>query len=105
MHTRVAFIGLGVMGAPMAAHLARAGHQVHVFNRTREKAEALAREHPVVVCSSPKDAATDSDIVITCVGNDEDVRSVVVGNDGVLAGMPPYSILIDHTTTSAELAR
>ena len=84
MTHRIAFLGLGVMGAPMASHLARAGHQVTVFNRTRAKAEALAQQVDVSVADSPHAAALDCNVVLMCVGNDDDVRSVVFGEDGVL---------------------
>ena len=106
---KVAFLGLGVMGWPMAGHLALAGHTVTVFNRTAAKAQAwvqafaaTGRAHHV---STPREAAQGADIVLMCVGNDDDVRSVVLGPDGALAGMQSGSILIDHTTASAQLAR
>ena len=106
---KVAFLGLGVMGWPMAGHLALAGHTVTVFNRTAAKAQAwvqacaaTGRAHHA---STPREAAQGADIVLMCVGNDDDVRSVVLGPDGALAGMQSGSILIDHTTASAQLAR
>ncbi|MCC3861916.1 NAD(P)-dependent oxidoreductase [Pseudemcibacter aquimaris] len=102
---KVSFIGLGVMGYPMAGHLKNAGHDVTVYNRTSAKAEKWAAEYNGAYAKTPKDAATESEIVFICVGNDDDVRSVVYGDDGILAGMEPGSILIDHTTTSAILAR
>jgi 3-hydroxyisobutyrate dehydrogenase len=102
---RVAFVGLGVMGHPMAGHLARAGHAVRVFNRSSARAEAWCREYGGSPAESPAAAARDAEFVLLCVGNDQDVRSVAHGERGVLAGMPPGSILIDHTTASAELAR
>jgi len=105
MNQRVAFIGLGVMGAPMARHLARAGHLLVLFNRTRAKADALAADLTATAADTPAAAANGCDFVMTCVGNDDDVRSVVLGDDGALAGMQPGSVLIDHTTTSADLAR
>jgi 3-hydroxyisobutyrate dehydrogenase-like beta-hydroxyacid dehydrogenase len=105
MTMNVAFLGLGVMGGPMALHLARAGHRVTVYNRTRAKADALAAQASVTVVDTPRQAASDREVVLMCVGNDDDVRSVVHGPDGALAGMPVDSVLIDHTTTSAELAR
>lgn len=101
----IAFIGLGVMGYPMAAHLVRAGHRVTVFNRSGWKAEAWAKETGGRVAASPELAAEHADLVMTCVGNDDDVRAVTFGADGVLAGMKPEAVLVDHTTTSAELAR
>jgi len=101
----VAFIGLGVMGAPMAGHLAAAGHQVAVWNRTGAKADAWAEAHRGRVADSPADAARGAEFVFTCVGNDDDVRAVVSGAAGVLAGMAPGAVLVDHTTASAGLAR
>lgn len=101
----VAFIGLGTMGYPMAGHLQKAGHEVCVFNRTKAKAEAWQKEFQGKTADTPRDAACGAQFVFLCVGNDEDVRSVVYGENGVLAGMSPGSVLIDHTTTSAVLAR
>ncbi|EKO3470086.1 NAD(P)-dependent oxidoreductase [Vibrio fluvialis] len=100
----VAFIGLGVMGFPMAGHLSQAGYRTNVFNRTESKARQWAQQFSGEFFSTPKAAATECDIVFLCVGNDDDVRSVVYGANGVLAGMEPGSVLVDHTTTSAELA-
>ncbi|MBO1250393.1 NAD(P)-dependent oxidoreductase [Comamonas denitrificans] len=106
---KVAFLGLGVMGWPMAGHLALAGHTVTVFNRTAAKAQAWAQAFAATGrahhASTPREAAQGADIVLMCVGNDDDVRSVVLGPDGALAGMQSGSILIDHTTASAQLAR
>ncbi|MBL8201762.1 MAG: NAD(P)-dependent oxidoreductase [Chromatiales bacterium] len=102
---RVGFIGLGVMGYPMAGHLARAGHAVTVYNRTASKAAAWVREHGGQAAPSPAAASRDAEIVFTCVGDDDDLRSVVLGPDGALAGMTPGATLIDHTTASATLAR
>lgn len=104
---RVTFLGLGVMGHPMAGHLARAGHHVTVYNRTAAKAEAWAREYGGVAAATPASAARDADIVFACVGNDEDLRAVVLGGpvDGAFAGMKPGAIFVDHTTASAEVAR
>ncbi|BBN81739.1 oxidoreductase [Pseudoalteromonas sp. A25] len=104
MSMKVAFIGLGVMGYPMAGHLARAGHQVCVYNRTVEKAQKWASEHQSGYANTPVEAAKDADIVFMCVGNDDDLRSVVYGETGVLAGMQEGAILVDHTTTSAKVA-
>lgn len=101
----VAFIGLGTMGYPMAGHLQKAGHEVCVFNRTKAKAEAWREEFQGKTADTPRDAAHGAQFVFLCVGNDDDVRSVVYSENGVLAGMAPGSILIDHTTTSAVLAR
>jgi 3-hydroxyisobutyrate dehydrogenase len=100
----IAFIGLGVMGYPMAGHLANAGHSVRVFNRTKTKANQWAQEFSGVATDTPAEAAQGSDLVFVCVGNDDDVRSVIYGDDGALAGMAANSILVDHTTTSALLA-
>jgi len=102
---RVAFLGLGVMGHPMAGHLARAGHAVTVYNRTAAKASAWVAEYGGAAAATPREAAAGADIVFACVGNDDDLRSVVLGADGALAGMKPGSIFVDHTTASAEVAR
>ena len=102
---KVAFVGLGVMGYPMAGHLAKAGHDVVVYNRTAPKAEAWVGEHGGASASTPAAAAAGRDIVFMCVGNDDDVRSVSYGDDGILAGMASGAILVDHTTDSADLAR
>ncbi|PWI33262.1 2-hydroxy-3-oxopropionate reductase [Vibrio albus] len=100
----VAFIGLGVMGFPMAGHLSSAGFSTKVYNRTTEKARAWAKHFSGEFADTPKQAAEGADVVAVCVGNDNDVRAVVYGSDGVLAGMKKGSVLVDHTTTSAELA-
>ena len=102
---RVAFIGLGVMGHPMAGHLARAGHQVTVYNRTGAKSAAWAAEHGGTSAATPRQAADKADIVFACVGNDADLRSVTLGADGAFAGMAPGAVFVDHTTASAEVAR
>jgi 3-hydroxyisobutyrate dehydrogenase len=102
---KLAFLGLGVMGYPMAGHLAKAGHDVTVFNRTAAKAEAWVKEYGGAHRASPAAAASGAEIVFTCVGNDDDVRHVVRGEQGALAGMRGGGILVDHTTASAELAR
>ena len=102
---RVAFIGLGVMGSPMAAHLAKAGHQVTVYNRTTAKAEAWAAQHGGAFKATPREAAAGAQIVFACVGNDEDLRSVTLGADGAFAGMQPGAVFVDHTTASANVAR
>ena len=102
---RVAFLGLGVMGYPMAGHLARAGHSVTVYNRTAAKAQAWAAEFGGTAAASPRDAAAGADMVFACVGNDDDLRSVVLGESGALAGMAPGAVFVDHTTASAEVAR
>ena len=103
--TRVGFCGLGVMGYPMAGHLASAGHSVSVYNRTSARADAWVAEHSGTTFPTPREVAANSDIVMLCVGNDADVRAVVLGPDGVLAGAHSGVIVVDHTTTSAELAR
>ncbi len=102
---RIAFIGLGVMGFPMAGHLARAGHDVTVYNRTAGKARRWCERHGGRAAETPALAADGAGIVFTCVGNDDDVRSVVTGDDGVLAAIGEGAILVDHTTASAALAR
>ena len=101
----VAFIGLGVMGYPMAGHLAAAGHHVTVYNRTSEKADKWVAAHGGQKVETPREAAAHAAFVFTCVGNDDDLRAVVLGADGALAGMSAGAILVDHTTTSAEVAR
>ncbi|XQW83619.1 NAD(P)-dependent oxidoreductase [Thalassotalea piscium] len=101
----VTFIGLGVMGYPMAGHLVKAGYNVTVYNRTNEKALAWQQDYQGQVALTPKEAAQNSDMVFICVGNDNDVRDVVLGENGALAGMNKQTILVDHTTASAELAR
>lgn len=102
---KVAFIGLGVMGYPMAGHLASQGHDVTVFNRSPEKARQWTHEHNGDLASTPHDAAQGCDIVFSCVGNDDDLRSVILGEKGALSGMSKGSILVDHTTASAQVAR
>jgi len=102
---KVAFVGLGVMGYPMAGHLAKAGHDVVVYNRTAPKAEAWVGEHGGASAATPAAAAAGRAIVFMCVGNDAAVRSVSYGDDGILAGMASGAILVDHTTDSADLAR
>ena len=102
---RVAFIGLGVMGFPMAGHLASAGLDVTVYNRTPAKAEAWVATHGGQMAPTPAEAAKGAELVFTCVGNDVDLSAVVTGADGAAAGMDKDAILIDHTTTSADIAR
>ena len=102
---KTAFLGLGVMGHPMAGHLARAGHDVCVFNRTAAKAQAWAKEYGGRFAPTPREAAAGADFVFCCVGNDDDLRSVVLGEQGGLAGMKPGAIFVDHTTASAAVAR
>jgi len=102
---KVAFLGLGVMGYPMAGHLVRAGHAVTVYNRTAAKAEAWVKEYGGAAAATPAAAAAGADIVFSCVGNDDDLRSVVLGDTGAFAGMKAGAIFVDHTTASAEVAR
>jgi 3-hydroxyisobutyrate dehydrogenase-like beta-hydroxyacid dehydrogenase len=107
--THVAFIGMGVMGYPMAGHLASAGHAVTVYNRSPAKAQAwvaeFAKSKAPKSAPTPREAAAGADIVFCCVGNDDDLRSVIFGADGALAGMKAGAILVDHTTASADVAR
>ena len=103
---KVAFLGLGVMGYPMAGHLkAKGGHDVTVYNRTFAKAESWAKQHGGHAAKTPREAALDCDFVFACVGNDDDLRSVVLGPDGAFAGMKKGAIFVDNTTASAEVAR
>ncbi len=102
---RIAFIGLGVMGYPMAGHVARHGHSVCVYNRTGAKAERWCAEHGGTSAPTPRQAADGADVVLCCVGNDDDVRSVMYGDDGIFAGVSRGAIVVDHTTASAGLAR
>jgi 3-hydroxyisobutyrate dehydrogenase-like beta-hydroxyacid dehydrogenase len=105
MTTKVAFIGLGVMGFPMAGWLSKAGHELTVFNRTAGKAERWRGEYEGAVAAAPGQAAAGADIVFTCVGDDPDLAEVVLGRGGVLQSMRPGALLVDHTTASADLAR
>ena len=102
---QVAFIGLGVMGFPMAGHLALAGHAVTVYNRTDAKAQAWVNEFEGSLAATPREAAHGADIVFCCVGNDADLRSVTLHADGAFAGMKPGAVFVDHTTASATIAR
>ncbi len=102
---RAAFLGLGVMGHPMAGHLARAGHRVTVFNRTAAKAQAWVETYGGAAAPTPRDAAAGADFVFACVGNDDDLRAVTLGPDGAFAGMKPGAVFVDHTTASAAVAR
>lgn len=102
---KTAFLGLGVMGGPMAGHLAAAGHEVSVYNRTAAKAEAWAGTHEGTPAASPAEAAAGADMVFACLGDDNDVRSVLLGDGGALSAMAGGSLLVDHTTASADLAR
>jgi len=103
--TRVAFLGLGVMGYPMAGHLVKAGHEVTVYNRTTSKAEAWVAEHGGALGVTPAEAAKGAEIVFSCVGNDDDLRMVCTGSDGAFSAMSPGSLFVDHTTVSARVTR
>ncbi len=100
---KLAFLGLGVMGAPMAGHLQGAGHDVTVFNRTESKAKAWAQKYNGAAATTPREAALGADFVMACVGNDDDLRSVCLGADGAFAGMAKGSVFVDHTTVSAKV--
>ncbi|MBV2131949.1 NAD(P)-dependent oxidoreductase [Pseudomonas sp. MAP12] len=102
---KVAFLGLGVMGYPMAGHLARHGHELCVYNRTAQTAQRWVTEHGGRSAPTPREAVAGAEFVMSCVGNDDDLRSVVLGADGAFAGMAPGSVLVDHTTASASVAR
>ena len=102
---RVAFLGLGVMGGPMAGHLARAGHHVTVYNRTASKADAWVASYGGQAAATPREAAVDADIVFACVGNDADLRSVTLGDAGAFGGMKGGAVFVDHTTASAQIAQ
>jgi 3-hydroxyisobutyrate dehydrogenase-like beta-hydroxyacid dehydrogenase len=102
---KIAFIGLGVMGYPMAGHLQKAGFDVCVYNRTTEKAEQWVKEFGGRLAKTPKEAAVGCEVAFSCVGNDSDVRQVILGDNGVFDGLSVGAILVDHTTASAELAR
>jgi 3-hydroxyisobutyrate dehydrogenase len=101
---RVAFLGLGVMGYPMAGHLKRAGHDVVVFNRTQAKADLWAREHGGESVATPSETAKDADFVMACVGRDDDLRAVTLGKDGAFQAMKQGAVFVDHTTASATIA-
>lgn len=102
---RTAFLGLGVMGYPMAGHLKTAGHDVTVYNRTAAKAKAWVDQHGGTWAATPREAATGAEFVMACVGNDDDLRAVCLGEDGAFAGMSPGSVFVDHTTVSAAVTR
>jgi 3-hydroxyisobutyrate dehydrogenase len=102
---KVAFLGLGVMGIPMAGHLSLAGHEVVVYNRSAAKAQAWCGEFKGASAPTPREAAAGRDLVFSCVGNDDDLRSIVLGPDGAFAGMKPGAVFVDHTTASADIAR
>ncbi len=103
--SRIAFIGLGVMGGPIARHLAAAGHQMAVYNRSNAKAEKWVAAHGGQMAASPAEAAKDADVVVSCVGTDDDLASITLGRDGVFAAMRKGALFIDHTTVSARIAR
>ena len=105
MGEKVAFLGLGVMGYPMAGHLVKAGHEVTVYNRTSKRADAWVAEYGGRAAKTPREAVAGASFVFACVGNDDDVRAVTLGADGAFAGMVSGAILVDHTTASASLAR
>jgi 3-hydroxyisobutyrate dehydrogenase len=102
---KVAFLGLGVMGGPMAAHLARAGHEVCVYNRTTAKAESWVAAHGGSFGATPREAAEGAEVVMACVGNDDDLRAVCTGEDGAFAAMAAGTLFVDHTTVSAQVTR
>jgi 3-hydroxyisobutyrate dehydrogenase len=102
---KLAFLGLGVMGYPMARHLAAKGHEITVFNRTATKAEAWVKQHGGAMATTPREAAKGADFVMACVGNDDDLRAVCTGDDGAFAGMTKGAIFVDHTTVSAAVTR
>jgi 3-hydroxyisobutyrate dehydrogenase len=102
---KLAFLGLGVMGAPMAGHLQKAGHDVTVYNRTASKAADWAAVHGGAHAATPREAAAGADFVMTCVGNDDDLRAVTLGDDGAFAGMRAGTVFVDHTTVSAAVTR
>ena len=105
MTCKVSFIGLGVMGYPMAGHIAKAGHDVKVYNRTKSKAEKWVKEHKGSLAETPKEAAKDRDFVFTCVGNDNDLKEVAIGKKGIFNTIKKGAIYIDNTTASATVAR
>lgn len=102
---KLAFIGLGVIGYPVAGHLAKAGHDVCVYNRTTSKADQWVSEHSGVMAPTPAEAAKGAELIFTCVGNDDDLRQVVCGENGILSTIQKDAILVDHTTASADIAR
>ncbi len=102
---KLAFLGLGNMGFPMAGHLARQGHDLTVYNRTAAKSEAWLAQYPGQAAATPRDAARGADIVLSCVGNDQDLREVMLGEHGVIHGLKPGAIVIDHSTVSADISR
>ena len=105
MRKKIAFIGLGVMGYPMAGHCQKAGFELTVYNRTFEKAQTWADKYSGNMAKTPKQAASQADIILICVGNDDDLRSVILGENGILAGAKKGDVIVDHTTASAQVAR
>ena len=105
MTTTTAFIGLGVMGYPMAGYLSRAGYPVTVYNRTPARAQAWAAEYEGEIAATPGEAAAAADVVFACVGNDEDLRSVTLGESGAFGALGTGAVFVDHTTASARIAR
>ena len=105
MSCNVAFIGLGVMGYPMAGYISKAGHNVTVYNRTSSKAEKWVKQYKGNIASTPEEAAKDSDFIFTCVGNDNDLKEVTIGKKGIFNTIKKDSIYIDNTTASATIAR
>ena len=105
MSCKVSFIGLGVMGYPMAGYISKAGHDVTVYNRTKSKAEKWVQEHKGVIANTPKDAAKDCDFVFTCVGNDQDLEEVTIGKQGIYNTIQKGAIHVDNTTASASIAK
>lgn len=105
MNKTIAFLGLGVMGYPMAGHLAKAGHTVRVYNRTFTKAQAWLQEYSGTALETPAQAVEGAQIVMACVGNDDDLRSVTIGNEGAFSAMNKGAVFVDHTTASANIAR
>ena len=103
--TKMAFIGLGVMGYPMAGHLAKGGHELNVYNRSTKKSERWVGEFGGKIVTTPRAAAEGAEVIYSCVGNDNDLRSIVYGDDGILAGISPNAVFVDHTTSSAKIAR
>ena len=105
MNKAIGFIGLGVMGFPMAGHLANDYKNIAVFNRTKKKSEDWNKKFSGIVCKSSEEVARVSDVIIICVGNDKDVKDIISGDNGILNDLKPGSIIIDHTTTSADLSK
>ena len=105
MSCNVTFIGLGVMGYPMAGYISKAGHNVTVYNRTKSKAEKWIKQYKGKIADTPEEAAKDSDFIFTCVGNDDDLKQVTTGKKGIFNSIKKNSIYIDNTTASAKVAR